>query len=179
MYDCGKDRLYLLGRKFTIYSEHKAIINILYKPRSVVPLRIERLTLRLQGYDFKLAHIKVELNISDYPSRHPQIENNALSSVLEDNVNFTISYAGPNTIILADIKTETLNDKTMQMLTYSVKTGKWYELDKVSTKYHKEVDVTELKKFRIIKESLTLNIITRNGKIVWIHGPNGRSTPLC
>ena len=85
------------------------------------------ITLSLQGFDFKLAHIKGEFNISDYPK--------PLSSVLEDYVNYTISYAFPNVITLADIKTETLNDKTLQMITY----------------------VAELKKFRIIEESLTLN----------------------
>ena len=72
---------------------------------------------------------------------------NSLSTVLEDYVNFTISYACPTRITLVDIKTETLNDKIMQMLTYFLKSGRWYKLDKLSTKYHKEVDVTELKKF--------------------------------
>ena len=76
--------MYLLGQEFTIYSDHKAIINILNNPRSVVLLRIERLTLRLQAYDFKLADIKGEFSISDYPTRHPQIEDKPLSSVLED-----------------------------------------------------------------------------------------------
>ena len=54
------------------------------------------------------------------------------------------------------------------MLTYFVKNGRW--LDKLSTKVHKEVDVTEIKKFRIIKESLTLNeeqnIILKSHRIV-------------
>ena len=161
--------MYLLGRNFTIYSDHKAIINILNNPRSVTPLRIERITLRLQGYDFKLAHIKGKLNISDYPSLHPQIENKPLSSVLEDYVNFTITYACPNAVTLADIKTETLNDKTMQMLSYFGKTERWHKLDKLSTKYIRAIDVTELKKFQIVKESLTLieeqNIILKSHMI--------------
>ena len=54
------------------------------------------------------------------------------------------------------------------MLTYFVKNERW--LDKLSTKVHKEVDVTEIKKFRIIKESLTLNeeqnIILKSHRIV-------------
>ena len=79
-------------------------------PRSVLLLGIEKLTLRLQGYYFKLAHIKGEFNISDYLSQHPQIENKSLSSVLENYINFTISYAWPDTTTSADIKTETLND---------------------------------------------------------------------
>ena len=43
------------------------------------------------------------------------------------------------------------------MLIYFVKTGRWYELDKLGTRNHAEVDLSELKRFRIIKESLTLN----------------------
>ena len=116
--------MYLLGGKFTIYNDDKAIINILNNPRSGVPLHIEILTLRLQGYDFKLAHIKGEFNISNYPSQHPRVENKPLISVLEDFVNLTIRYACPNTTALADIKTGTLNDNTMQLLTFFVKTGK-------------------------------------------------------
>ena len=43
------------------------------------------------------------------------------------------------------------------MLTYFVKTGRQNELGKLNAKYHEEVNVSELKKFQIIKESLTLN----------------------
>ena len=45
----------------------------------------------------------------------------------------------------------------MQMLSYFGKTERWHKLDKLSTKYIRAIDVTELKKFQIIKESLTLN----------------------
>ena len=124
VYWCEKNRLYLLGREFTIYGDHKAVINILNNPKSVVPLRIERLTLRLQRYSFKIVHIKGEKNISNYPSRHPKAETRPNTNSLEDPVNFTIYYACPNVLILLDIKTETLHDKTMQMLTYFVKTGR-------------------------------------------------------
>ena len=77
--DVKKTRLYLLGRPFTIYSDHKPIVCILNKPKTIVPLSIERLILRLQGYDFKIAHISSNENISDYSSRHPfahPLENN-------------------------------------------------------------------------------------------------------
>ena len=56
-YRCEENRLYLLGRSFTIYSDHKTIVSILNKPKTIVPLRTERLILRLQGDDFKIAHI--------------------------------------------------------------------------------------------------------------------------
>ena len=95
------------------------------------------------------------MNISDY--WHPKAETRPNTNSLEDYVNFTIHYARPNAFTLSDIKTETLHDKTMQMLADFVKTGQWYELDKLSTRNYAEVDLSELKRFRIIKESLTLN----------------------
>ena len=113
------------------------------------------MTVRLQGYNFKIVHVKGEMNISDY--WHPKAEIRPNTNSLEDYVNFTIHYARPNAFTLSDIKTETLHDKTMQMLADFVKTGQWYELDKLSTRNYAEVDLSELKRFRIIKESLTLN----------------------
>ena len=59
VYGCEKNRFYLLGRPFKIYSDHKPFVSILNKPKTVVPLRIERLILRLQGYDFKIAQVVV------------------------------------------------------------------------------------------------------------------------
>ena len=40
VYACEKNRLYLLGRHFEIYNDHKALVNILNNPKAKVPLRI-------------------------------------------------------------------------------------------------------------------------------------------
>ena len=68
---CERNRLYLLGSKFQIYNDHKALINLLNNPNATIHLRIERMSLRLQGYNFQMKHVKGEENISDYSSRHP------------------------------------------------------------------------------------------------------------
>ena len=57
VYGCEKNRLYLLERQFTAYNDHKALENILNNPKATIPLRIERLTLRLQDYQFILKHV--------------------------------------------------------------------------------------------------------------------------
>ena len=44
---CDLRRLYLLGRSFTLYNDHEALVTILQHPKAKVPLRIKRLTLRL------------------------------------------------------------------------------------------------------------------------------------
>ena len=38
---CEKNRLYLFGRPFTIYSDDRPIVSILNKPKTIVPLSIE------------------------------------------------------------------------------------------------------------------------------------------
>jgi hypothetical protein len=48
LYGCEKNRLYLLGRSFTVFNDHKALIYLFENPRSKIPLRIERMALRLQ-----------------------------------------------------------------------------------------------------------------------------------
>ena len=54
VYACQRHRVYLFGRTFKICSDNKALINLLSRPSSKVPLRIERMTLQLQGYDFDI-----------------------------------------------------------------------------------------------------------------------------
>ena len=71
VYAYQRHRVYLFGRTFKIYSDNKALVRLLSRPSSKVPLRIERLILQLQGYDFDIKYVKTEQNISDYISRHP------------------------------------------------------------------------------------------------------------
>ena len=77
-----------------------------------MPLRIERLTLRLQGYNFDLKHVKGENNIADYPSRHPYNTHPDQSNI-ESYIKFVGSLACPNAISLDEIKRETLKDEHM------------------------------------------------------------------
>ena len=70
-YACERNRLYLHGKQFTIVNDNKALINILNNPKSKPPLRIERMLLRLQGYNFQTKYVQSAKNISDFLSRHP------------------------------------------------------------------------------------------------------------
>ena len=139
-----KTCLYLLGRPFTIYSDHKPIVSILNKPKTIVALSIERLILRLQGYDFKIAHISSNENISDYSSRLLYFS-------------FVCKNACPKALTLNDIKQATKNDKTLQKLKYFIWENKWFEIQKESIKSEKETNIDELKIFFRIKDSLAVN----------------------
>ena len=139
-----KTCLYLLGRPFTIYSDHKPIVSILSKPKTIVPLLIERLILCLQGYNFKIAHISSNENISDYSSRLLYFS-------------FVCKNACPKALTLNDIKQATKNDKTLQKLKYFIWENKWFEIQKESIKSEKETNIDELKIFFRIKDSLAVN----------------------
>ena len=133
VYGCERNRSYLIGRQFNVFNDHKALINILNNPKATVPLRIERLTLRLQGFDFKLDHIKSAENISDYPSRHTYDRpDERSSSETESYINFITTNACPQAITIEDIKTATETDKICQHLTELIKNESWYTLEKPS-----------------------------------------------
>ncbi|XP_057290865.1 uncharacterized protein LOC130613554 [Hydractinia symbiolongicarpus] len=158
VYGCKKDRLYLIAREFTIFNDQKALVNLLSNPKSTIPLRIERLTLRLQGYNFTIKHVKSAENISDYASRYPHtFSDDKKSNGIEEYVNFTATYACPKAITLDDIKTQTSQDKICQHLASIIGKNNWHLLDK-PTNYpdlsSKELD--ELKHYRKFKHELTL-----------------------
>ena len=71
VYACKRHYIYIFGRKFRMYSDSEALVNLLKRPSSKLPLRIERMLLRLQSYEFEIEYVKRESNISDFSSRHP------------------------------------------------------------------------------------------------------------
>lgn len=155
VYGCERNRLYLLGRQFTAYNDHKALVNILNNPKSTIPLRIERLTLRLQGYQFVLKHVKSDDNISDYPSRHPyDTADESVAETTEEYVNQLAEYSCPNALTLDNIRQATKYDKLCQELIKLVQNRNWYTIEK-RTDIGEEVK-NELKSFRKLRNELTL-----------------------
>lgn len=53
---CERFHIYLYGKPFTLYTDHKPL-EIIYNPRSKPPPRIERWALRLQPYWFTIVHM--------------------------------------------------------------------------------------------------------------------------
>ena len=70
-FGCMKFRMYLLGKGFTVYTDHKPLVSIFNNPKKNSPFRVERLRLKLQGFDFRVEHLPGSTNPSDYSSRHP------------------------------------------------------------------------------------------------------------
>ena len=107
-----------MGRPFTIYSDHKPIVSILNKPRTIESSYIERLMLCLQGYHFKITHISSDENISDYSGRHPFAHLQENCQYLKESIKFVFKNACLMALTRGDIKEATKNDKTPQKLKY-------------------------------------------------------------
>ena len=61
---------YTYGRKVTVNSDHKPLESIVKKPLHRAPKRLQRMLLRLQGYDMTLRYLKgTEMYIADALSR--------------------------------------------------------------------------------------------------------------
>ena len=170
VYACEHNRLYLFGRSFTIFNDHKPIVNTLNNPKSKVPLRIERLTLRLQGFTFDLKHVTTDANISDYPSRHPFHERSKEQSSTEKYVNFVGKFACPNAISIDDVKRETIKDDILQHVIKLSRNNTWYTLDETERYPELKKHHALLTSFRHIADELTLSaendIILKGNRIV-------------
>lgn len=158
VYACEHNKLYLFGTTFNMFSDHKPIVNLLNNPNSTVPLRIERMTLCLQGYKFDLQHVKGENNISDYPSRHPYsnaIEEN--NNEIEQYVNFVTKYACPNALSIEDIREETKKNPVLQIVADLVRHNSWYKLEQLHRHPHIKEYLQKITPYRNIKDQLTVN----------------------
>ena len=67
---------YLYGREFGAITDHKPLVNIWSRPLNTAPPRLQRLFIKLQGYNFNLVYKPgTELVLSDTLSRLPNPEN--------------------------------------------------------------------------------------------------------
>ena len=62
---------------FEIDTDNKPLLHLFASHKVTAPLRIERMRVRLQGFDYKLNYVpgkkaKAETNEADYNSRHPE-----------------------------------------------------------------------------------------------------------
>ena len=83
------------------------------KVSTVVPPRIERLSWRLQGYDFEIKHIVGRKNFADSLSRLP-LSVTEMKSVADEYIHSVtnICIGGLKAISLKDIELETEKDET-------------------------------------------------------------------
>ena len=67
---CERCNICVIGSSFVIETDRKPLIPLFNNPNSRPPLRIERLLLFLQQFDFTLRYCSGKENAADYLSRH-------------------------------------------------------------------------------------------------------------
>ena len=127
-YGVLSNRMYLLGIKFTVVTDHKPLVSLYTKQRTRTkpgPMRVDRHRLRLLAYDFDVIHEPGHLNPTDYASRHPipigrytqQAQADlAISDDVEMFVNAIMAEALPDAVTWQDIAKATDEDQTMKKL---------------------------------------------------------------
>ena len=113
VWSCERMKLYLLGQKFTLITDHKPLEIIFKNPKSKPNARIERWALRLQPFDFDIKYKPGEWNPSDYLSRNP-VQTMKQDEGSENYVRFLLRHAKPNAIKMNEIILETEKDLKLQ-----------------------------------------------------------------
>ena len=69
LFACEKLHTYTFGRKTTVHTDHKPLHNILLKPISLAPARLQRMLLRLSQYDIQVVYVGSKSVLADTLSR--------------------------------------------------------------------------------------------------------------
>ena len=120
---------YLYGRSFKVITDHKPLVMILQKPLVSAPPRLQRMLLKLQGYNFKLEYQPgKELVVADTLSRLPNsTEHETIDlDVRVDHVRF-------QTDRLNSIRESTQNDPILKQLSETIIIGWPSEMKELPT----------------------------------------------
>ena len=65
-----KNQHYLIGGKFNLVTDNQPLVSLLNNPLKNAPLGIERMQVKLMGFDFTVQHRPGKNNPADWGSRH-------------------------------------------------------------------------------------------------------------
>ena len=126
VWGCERFHLYLVGKEFTLYTDHKPL-ELIYSPKSKPPPRIERWLLRMQQYLYQVQYRPGSSNPADVLSRQPTETCEWSANTADKYINFIESHAVPKSMALEEIAAETSTDSELQAVIKAVQTGHWYE----------------------------------------------------
>ncbi|KAK3737959.1 hypothetical protein QZH41_001659, partial [Actinostola sp. cb2023] len=152
---CERFHLYLYGKEFMLYTDHKPL-EVIYSPKSKPPPRIERWALRLQPYRFTIAHMAGKTNPADVLSRLPLDDQPFRErNIAEEYINYVTVNAVPKALTLEQIKEATSTDHVLQQVKNCLHGAVW-------------PDTPELLPYKQVKDELCASngVVLRGSKIV-------------
>ena len=150
--------LFVYGCHFKVITDHKPLVPIFAKPQANPNRRIRNWLLKLQSYDKTIEYRPGKYNPADYLSRHPPMTTtDNVTTESEEQINFIVDYAKPNSLSREEISHATVKDATLKKVIQCYHNNRWHELK------------TLHRSFWSIRDELTVtsdNIILRNDNIV-------------
>lgn len=155
VWGCERHWIYLIGRKFKLITDNRAVKLIFNNTVAKPPARIERWALRLTQFDYEVEHRPSEANVADYFSRHPVrtpiAQESAGELKTENYINLIVQNSLPFNISLSEVIEATKRDHILQSL------AKWL------SEPSRRALPTELKTF---EHSLNKISVTQNGLLL-------------
>ena len=156
---CHHFRMYLLGKHFTVVTDHLPLVSLFNNPRSKVSARIDNWILRLQVFKFNVVFSKGSSNPADFASRYVNCvdEHNFIGESTDDFIAFIVNSSIPKALSVREVRYQTQNDDVLNKVIENLCTGSWDNLDE------------KLKPFEMIKNELTCvngNLVLRGNRLV-------------
>lgn len=123
VFGCERFRQYVIGQTFIIESDHKPLVPILKKLISEIPIRLQKMQMRLQAFDFKIVHKPgKDLIIADTLSRaHLKDSEDDIDPklyILDVTVSSNMSENKRNLFVI-----ETAKDDELQLVLKLIRSG--------------------------------------------------------
>ena len=123
VWSCERFRQYLLGRQFTLVTDHQPL-KAIYAPASRPSARVERWVLRLQEFRFTVRHIPGPQNIADALSRLPIGSASTLDN-LEESIRAIIRLTAPVALSIRDIERASEADEELRLIRSCLLSDDW------------------------------------------------------
>ncbi|XP_015124738.1 uncharacterized protein LOC107046602 [Diachasma alloeum] len=131
VFGCERFRQYILGKEVTVESDHKPLIPIFNKPMSEIPVRLQKMRLRLQGCDINVKYKQGKyLHIADALSRAHLLDSEEDEKDLETQILFINYRDYMSEGKLEKFVRETEKDKNLQIMKHFVQFG-WPNHNKI------------------------------------------------
>ena len=130
VFGCQKFHMYLYGRHFRIESDHKPLEQIRKKSLTKAPLRLQKMLMKLQPYNFDLVYKPgKQVIVADALSRMTPVDTDEIPG-MEVQIHDLVSITP---VRLEQLQRETKEDYTLQLLSRQIAVGWPPSIKSVST----------------------------------------------